>query len=927
VPGELAGSGIIGARATANLGESISRAGDTLTKSLLEQAEITNETLAKNGAMSAMEELTKAEQQYRSLRGEDAMKGLDAYNQQIAQIRQNALASMPNPMARRMLDQSAFRYWASGMERGLQHYGREQETWRKESAAGMGVVATNTAVANSDQPAVVADAEQKVIRSAQQLYAGSAPEFIEAKVAAARGDFWQRVLTDQAEKNPRAALALFNANRSKLDAQAQVQLQDYLTKKANHFESRVQVDADINEMTGGGSGGGGDFDRNWNIIEKKLESGGRQFGPDGKPLTSTAGAIGVAQVIPSTAREVAADLGEPLDEARYRNDEAYNRRLGQTYYRKMLARYNDPTLAAAAYNAGPGRVDEWIKANGDPRQGGVSLQEWVSKIPIAETRNYAAKFLKEGGGGSANAGTLAPPKPFNPDELRARILAKTEGNPELRDQMLAYGERRISQQNAQLHGARVQLDKDVENTTAALRDGAITAIDPKLTARVDGLVVDPAVRDGINQSLQAAQKAGLFMQAMQYASEADIMAMREAYATGNVSENLRRRVPTLAATIEGSSENYIQRKAIEAQINTAFQRRKELLDKDAASYVAGSPIMRGMFEEYRAAPKELKTEALERYNTQSLALQQQMGVAPDKRRLLSDQQVTALVGDLQKTGDMRKWMAEKEQQFGTHWPKVYGELVKVGNIPQGARVIADMDQPTQVQAAADYQRVLTLLAEPKGRDALEDQARSRTGSPTVKIDVSREVDNQTSGFAETAAYSSGGQQLIQQMRAATTDLAMFYMGRDGISASAAVKKASDGLINEKWQTNRTMIYPKDKEDAVLTATESVQASLNANLLAPPEPGMLTAMMRPGERAVQFDEIVKRQGTWVPNEGATGLVLMAPLSNGGRIPVQWANGEQVQILFNSLPATGGRSIFRRMMMAPVTPAMGIPPVAP
>jgi soluble lytic murein transglycosylase-like protein len=129
------------------------------------------------------------------------------------------------------------------------------------------------------------------------------------------------------------------------------------------------------------------------------ESTGKQFDKRGRPLTSSAGAVGIAQVMPATARHVATQLlREPFDEQRYRNDAAYNQRLGQTYFNSMLKTFGgDTTLAAAAYNAGPGNVRKWLRTIGDPRKGQVSHAAWVSQIRSGpnptETRDYVRAVM------------------------------------------------------------------------------------------------------------------------------------------------------------------------------------------------------------------------------------------------------------------------------------------------------------------------------------------------------------------------------------------------------------------------------------------------------------------------------------------------------------------------------------------------------
>ena len=109
---------------------------------------------------------------------------------------------------------------------------------------------------------------------------------------------------------------------------------------------------------------------------------------------SPKGARGLMQLMPDTAREMAAELGLPFDEARLTSDASYNKRLGSAYLDKMLQRYDGhQALALAAYNAGPGRVDEWLKVNGDPRSGEIATGAWIERIPFQETRDYTRKIL------------------------------------------------------------------------------------------------------------------------------------------------------------------------------------------------------------------------------------------------------------------------------------------------------------------------------------------------------------------------------------------------------------------------------------------------------------------------------------------------------------------------------------------------------
>lgn len=140
---------------------------------------------------------------------------------------------------------------------------------------------------------------------------------------------------------------------------------------------------------------------------------------------SPKGARGLMQLMPSTAREMAAELGLPFNEAWLTIDGGYNQRLGGAYLAKMLNRYDgEPALAVAAYNAGPGRVDEWLRVQGDPRKDDITMREWVDKIPFQETRNYTAKILKDLGKAGLIRENLYAVAPFKQSAERVALQEK-----------------------------------------------------------------------------------------------------------------------------------------------------------------------------------------------------------------------------------------------------------------------------------------------------------------------------------------------------------------------------------------------------------------------------------------------------------------------------------------------------------------------
>ncbi|MBJ7502060.1 MAG: transglycosylase SLT domain-containing protein [Sphingopyxis sp.] len=130
---------------------------------------------------------------------------------------------------------------------------------------------------------------------------------------------------------------------------------------------------------------------NWTFIHAIT----RQESQFDRAAISHAGARGMMQLMPGTAREVAGKLGMSYDAGSLTTDTNYNMMLGSTYFQQMLRYFGGSyPLAVAAYNAGPGNVNKWLRANGDPRSGGIEMVDWIEAIPIFETRNYVQRVLE-----------------------------------------------------------------------------------------------------------------------------------------------------------------------------------------------------------------------------------------------------------------------------------------------------------------------------------------------------------------------------------------------------------------------------------------------------------------------------------------------------------------------------------------------------
>ena len=110
---------------------------------------------------------------------------------------------------------------------------------------------------------------------------------------------------------------------------------------------------------------------------------------------SSAKAVGLMQVTPGAGRDTAKRFGVAYDWNRLVSDPAYNTQLGAGEISALLKDYRGSfILTFAGYNAGRGRVEQWMAQHGDPRDPKIDAVDWVERIPFAETRNYVQRVME-----------------------------------------------------------------------------------------------------------------------------------------------------------------------------------------------------------------------------------------------------------------------------------------------------------------------------------------------------------------------------------------------------------------------------------------------------------------------------------------------------------------------------------------------------
>lgn len=175
------------------------------------------------------------------------------------------------------------------------------------------------------------------------------------------------------------------------------------------------------------------LDALWTAL-KTQESGNRQFDTSGRPITSSKGAIGIAQVMPDTAPEAARLAGLPWDDNRYRNDATYNEAIGRAYLNAQLKKYgNNSTLALAAYNGGPSYVDKLLATtSADGRSmdfrnpTGVTETEFVNALK-PETRNYVQRIGSGAGAFGRYQSLLNNPDLASQGAANSQLMRQLQG--------------------------------------------------------------------------------------------------------------------------------------------------------------------------------------------------------------------------------------------------------------------------------------------------------------------------------------------------------------------------------------------------------------------------------------------------------------------------------------------------------------------
>ncbi len=581
------------------------------------------------------------------------------------------------------------------------------------------------------------------------------------------------------------------------------------------------------------------------------ESGGNQYGKDGLPLVSPKGAVGVAQVMEDTGPEAARLAGVPWDRDKWLNDTRYNAKLGQAYFGAQMKKYdNNPVLAVAAYNAGPGAVDGWIKQFGDPRTGAVSNEQFAAAIPYDETRNYVAKVT---GSAPAIPGTATMENLMNQPfwdamspQNKSAMMSKVAG---MYDMQAAAG--------------RVSLQSRMQDDLAKLESGQkVNPISEREWLAVMPLQASPAERIQMRESFQQYQQAmtlqPVYQSIVQGSAQQGIAAVQSMVPQEDDPDFKFKQ--SLYATAQAKLNQVI--KARESDPGTWLQ--------------ANSPVVKNAFEQYQ------NNQASGEYLVSRLqAEKDRLGI--NSKKVLPDAMVNNLISQIDNNKESSVTAIQSvAQSFGKYSDQVMQQVQK--SAYPALQVIMATNNPRAANALWQNRSVKTSDLRGSFEKTDADSADSSW-------------NDQAKDFAGTMVVQPGGSAVWNNFNDQGKRLTYTYMQR-GMSPGDAAKQAYQDVLGEQYQTNGTWRMPNNAGHDIRDVNDGANVYLK-NLSADQIMPLIGDARLPDEvNREQSISRIRDNAQWVTNSDETGLTLMM---NG--LLINNAQGQPITVSFADLAKLG------------------------
>ena len=912
------------ARALGQFGQQLDRTGGVAARQAILDQEVQNDTEATEAITGLSRSVNEEWARFSELQGTAATEAFPAFRERIRSAGQSVLEGTTNPRVRQMLAGRVSQITEGMIGSASAWNTRQTRVANGQAQEGLASQAIQDGMRDRLNPQGLSAALDRGLSAIGQLgrLNGWAPETLRQQEAAFRGRFYSGVIASVAETDPLAAQRMFDAVRNDMDAAAQVRIENMLTAPVRRREIAQELQRVVAPSADPDSPGGV-RDR---IFRAENPAGDARRNPGSS-------ASGPGQITDETWRAYATRLN--LTDAQ-RNDRAAHEAIFDAYQadaRRAIGRPLNAGEQYAAWFLGIGAAKAFIEAAPGTdaratylqvlRGGGMSEERAQARTRQAFTTNGA--LLRDGMTTGqvleAVAGRVGSVPRQDGQALFRAAMERAGPDPERQAEMFTQFNRWRTVMEATQTQDRAALERRVQETSRALEQGASVSI-PEAEIR---RLYQPEQADRILDGLYTQQIAGQAFAAVQLGTPAELQALRDDLRDGSgpVSELLRLRRGTRMnedGTVleEDRAGDVSARGEIRNVLDQRIQQRNQQLTADPAQFVLADPTVRAAAQ--RTATEAQNPEAMQSYVTATLAAQQRLGVAPQDQRVLSRQQSQAIVADLLHSdpgqGDANNpdgpalRLQGLARSYGDAWPAVFRDLQRDGNLPAEFRVLGII--PSAV-GQADYSRMLAAQRQAGG--AAQFREIVRRANPTEEARLSREAGTYIMPFTRTAVASgqTGGDNVAGLIGGAVENLAAYYVLR-GLSASDALQRATDRVVNDKYEILGTMRVPRTTSDGrPLGLAPVMRAQADVMRALTPEQ-IIDLQGAPGVPADENRNIAWRaaqRGFWVTNENDNGVVLMRELKNGGRVPVhvtentpnavQGRNGMwRIELRFDNLP---------------------------
>ena len=883
-------------QAVQGLGQTLDKAGDLGMQQALARQGIFNENTASQAQINLDQQYTKAYSDFSQLRGQNAVGGVQAYNQSLSDARTAAIQAMPNLQSQNMLAKGSVYLLQRSMMMGAQHVDTEQQQFFKDNQQAIIENATQQGAFYSNSPSQITAYAIQAADAATEIakHNGASDETAAAMRAETLGKFYRNTIGTLAQTNPAAAMTLFNSVRGTIDGPSQEAIGASLKEKTDTAGDSAYV-AGLFAHAGVGGGTSGVAD----AIMGQEASRPNDVSPKG--------AAGKMQVTPAFFQTYKQG-GESFDNETDRVNVG-RRGIGQL---SNLPNVNgDPARIAVGYFSGPGNIappgssTPWIRDidDGTPEHPGTKTSAYVAGV--------LARLNGKGGDTGPSPRSAALAAPSYPDES-AIIQKVIADNPDPEVQA-----RRLSRVKQALGTLRLATETDRRDLTNSLPDLQASARGGNdITIPEDRIhrLLPPAQAARELEQLNVAKQAGQVFKAVQWGTPDQVNAAYQDLSSGlgPISTMIRNTASRAGASAGGitappgtaapgsdqeTPEAYRLRTQILNKFTETVQKRTAALVDDPAGYVQSEPGVAAAAAAVKGAPND--PAALAAYNTATLATQTSLGVPEGQQHILTKARAQTQAHQLMTVdpskGDMGQALAGIAQQYGAAWPQAFGDLVKLGKLSPDYQVLAAMPDPV---ARTDFQRALAAVSVKGGVAQLKEDV-----PPQAAKDIDTGLDDKLADFRRTASIPglSGNVALTATVRDSIKTLAYYYAMQSG-DGPKSLDRAADAVINSKYDFSDTMRVPKGMLSVAETTTANLQASLKPGDLMPLAADTQATDKGPGMTVEQRQAVTlkaARSGSWVPNENDTGLVLVGKMGNGAMVQMRRTDGSRIEMPFKGM----------------------------